>query len=229
MNYDVAYENGTLYVIPNRLTAKAITPTLVCVEELHKDPSGFRYKAHFEYTNDNYAAVYITNGADNKLISAGSYAGQPPQLFPKGTGQFEILFDGSPLTWSVSSYFFAQKKTSTAVASSDSPRCQEDLSLARSASESLNYNLADELGETTVAYPNPTIDYVNISISGLNEQPPLANIMIIDGIGKMYPVKARWNKTDSILEVDLSDLNDGLYLIKVTAPKGNHVVKVYKE
>jgi hypothetical protein len=220
-------------VIPNRLTARAIEPTLVCVEELSHDPSGFRYKAHFEYTNENYTSVYILAGSDNRLTSTGSFSGQVPQLFPKGTNQFEVLFDGSPLTWTVKSYYFTQLRTNSATASSDSPRCQNNSSARTfpsiSSSEPRIYNLADELGEQVVAYPNPTVDYVNISISGITELPTAANISIVDQVGRNYTVKSNWQADNSILQLDLTNLDKGLYLIRINHNKGIQTLKIFKE
>ena len=231
VNYDVQYKNGTLYVNPNRLTARTITPTLICVEELYKDPSGYKYKAHFAYTNDNWTPVYIQSGSDNNLTSSGSFSGSSPQLFEVGGGQFDILFDGNPITWKVSSYFFLRKKTLTAEASSSSYRCQNNISNARVAETTTRkeYNLAEEIDQSVVAYPNPVVDRIHISISGMNERPANSSIQIMDQLGKQYPIRTGWDKDTHQLEVDFSDMDKGLYLVKIISSAGAKVVKVFKE
>jgi hypothetical protein len=80
-----------------------------------------------------------------------------------------------------------------------------------------------------VGYPNPVRDFLNVTIEGISEQPTASNIMIVDRIGRSYPVKATWEQRNNALQIDLSDLNKGLYLIKVSVSTGTQVLKIYKE
>ncbi|HPW63629.1 MAG TPA: T9SS type A sorting domain-containing protein, partial [Cyclobacteriaceae bacterium] len=110
-----------------------------------------------------------------------------------------------------------------------SVRCQDNARIAGTSSKREDLNLAEQIGESIVAYPNPVIDRINISISGMTVKPESSAIQIVDQIGKMYPVRATWNTDGHQLEIDFSEMNKGLYIIKIAQPQGVKVVKAFKE
>jgi hypothetical protein len=89
--------------------------------------------------------------------------------------------------------------------------------------------IEEQTAAVVIGYPNPVRDFLNITIEGITEQPNPSNVMIVDRIGRSYPVKATWEQRNNALQVDLSDLNKGLYLIKVSVSTGTQVLKIYKE
>ena len=60
---------------------------------------------------------------NNYLSTSGHYSGQLPTLFPPGTGQFKIYFDGVKMTWTLATYN-AQHCTAVAATASSSSTMQ---------------------------------------------------------------------------------------------------------
>lgn len=65
--------------------------------------------------------------------------------------------------------------------------------------------------------PNPTSDFLNLKAEFLIQQ-----IEIIDALGKCV---LRQNSDDINAQIDLSQLNQGTYLIKVHDPQGNAIIQ----
>ena len=63
--------------------------------------------------------------------------------------------------------------------------------------------------------------------SGVRES--VSNIELIDSQGKLLRVNASWNPYANGLEVDVSDLNHGLYLIKITIEYEDRIFRIIKE
>ena len=78
------------------------------------------------------------------------------------------------------------------------------------------------------AFPSPVKDFVSLEIEGLDANSGSTQVAIFDGIGRGYPVNASW-QGNSNLRLDFSNMQRGLYLIKVSHPKGIQTVKIYKE
>jgi hypothetical protein len=79
------------------------------------------------------------------------------------------------------------------------------------------------------AYPNPVRDVVNITINNITTQPASSDIVIVDRIGRMHPVKSTWSSEDSRLMIDLGGMSEGMYMIHVRTSAGNKSVRVMKQ
>lgn len=69
--------------------------------------------------------------------------------------------------------------------------------------------------ETIVnTYPNPVSETLNIDISEFNS---IVDIKLIDGLGQL--VRSIPNNSNSIIQLDVSELNQGIYIIKCESDK----------
>jgi hypothetical protein len=226
-NYEITYLTGMLYVNPSSNSAKAIRPILRCVEEVKNNPN-YTFRARFEYQNDNATAVFIRIGADNNIVSEAAYSGTQPELFQPGGGSFDVLFNGAKLTWTVASYEKDKKTSVGSSASSTSTRCKKGNSSGREATET---EILEEstLNESLSGYPNPVVKAVTIILPIAQQEPASSDIMILDQIGRGYPVNSSWSQDNAALTIDFALLQKGLYLIKINFPEGVKTLKVYKQ
>ncbi len=103
------------------------------------------------------------------------------------------------------------------------------------ASTNSNRNTGTQISEESeaqvnlVTYPNPVVDRVSIQFPELTKQPQSNTISIFDGIGKSYPVNAIWVAENTIMEIDFSTMNKGLFIIRVSTDSGVQTLKVLKE
>lgn len=223
-NYVVTYQAGTLYVDPKGANAKNIKPSLLCIEVLKNDPSGFKYKANFAYKNENPTVVYVPIGENNSLISAGSYSGSQPELFVPGGGQFSILFDGLKLIWTVKTFSVFQKTAISTEATSTSGRCNNKLTIQTSSAISAS---STELAQIkTQARPNPVKDWVTISVDkGLISE---KDVVVLSTLGVAAAPNHIRKTSNRSLELDLSNLAPGMYLINAKVGNEYKLFKVVK-
>ena len=125
-NYAITYVNGVLQVNLNPKNAKAIRPILNCVEEVKGNPN-FKYKARFEYQNDNAFEIVIPIGPDNKIECERNYSGRTTR---QRSYLAEVLLKscltGDKLRWTVTSYDKGKKTSIAASASATSNRCHTE-------------------------------------------------------------------------------------------------------
>ena len=210
----ITYVNGVLQVNLDPKNAKAIRPILHCVEEVKGNPN-FKYKARFEYENDNTFEITIPIGPDNKIESERSYSGCNQNKFLPGGGSFEILFNGDKLRWTVTSYDKGKKTSIAASASATSNRCH-------SAS-------GPSYDELLKGYPNPTKGPFSIALPQADREPSASDIWIFDQVLRPYVASRQWDKQKKVLTFDLAHLPKGLYWIKIKVGYDLKLYKVYKE
>ena len=216
-NYIVSsYVNGTLTVNNGcTSTTRSIRPELECVEELFNHPSGFRYVAHFEYENENGNAIFIPNGPDNRIVSEGSFSGQPPELFPSGEGTFDVYFTGSKLTWTITSCDRGKKTAVASNASSSSARCKKGNGVLQHQ---------DGIG----VFPNQVVDYLILTFDESMLQPAPGDITIVDANGLPQTFNSTWYPESHQLRVDFTTMNAGLYIIRISTSQGIKTVRILK-
>ncbi len=227
--------NGTLYVNEIGNGLKKIRTYLDCVVNNSDDPE-YPLIARFFYENTNDFDIYIEPGVENYLISEGTYEliEPVPNVFYAGGGIFEVAFDGNKLTWVVISFDSnSGHKTSVSTdASSTSGRCSTagariaDSSLGTANAESMEDELLFQNG-SIVIYPNPVKDKFIIRFAG--EQEKVQDIFLFDSQGKYHILKAHWITSENGYEVDLSQMNSGLYLIKLDLENSQQIYRVIKE
>ncbi len=205
-----------------------MVPKLDCVELLTNDPSGFKYAAHFSFKNPNATTVYVPVGTNNYISTSGHYSGQLPTVFPPGTGQFKIYFDGVKMTWTLATYNAQHCTAVAAIASSTSTRCTAGggtLQAGVEATSTTETMEASSVEPVASVYPNPTKDLVTINVQ--NASVSSSNAQIIDAFGRVSPANAK-NLSDHSLQVDLTSRKTGVYFIRVLVDGEFKIFRVVK-
>ena len=87
-----------------------------------------------------------------------------------------------------------------------------------------NANLIYSSSEGIIVYPNPTIDKLTLSIS--NKKSLLTEIQIVDVVGRVEKLLDSFTK-DTNAVIDVSDLSDGIYFLKIKMSSGEIVVRKF--
>lgn len=220
-NYNTSFVNGVLYVNPDEDGAKKLRPSLNCIEVVASPlPGQYRYIAHFVCQNDNATPVYIPIGADNSVSSSTGLfdAAAQPVVFVPGLTQFDVPFDGSKVTWTVRSYDSDHKTSVATNASSSSSRCSGSVRMMSPASveETTTSNPIDAR-----VYPNPAHDrvVVNLKSGVLSEN----GLTIYNAAGVAMPVKSARRISAGSIELDITHIPAGYYIVKVKS-NGNYEI-----
>jgi hypothetical protein len=221
VNYNINYQTGILYVDPKDNSTKNVIPSLDCVSPLVNDPDGYTFVAHFAWSNPNSFTVSVPLGDSNKIIPPGGFAGQPPTVFPPGTGHFDIRFNGVKITWSLTTYNGSQghSTSSTSEASSTSKKCPG--STTRRTSDVQESTSLVKAG----VYPNPAHNKATLFVG--SDDVSLKDIRIIDLDGRVFPVSLKNSSTQTV-ELDLTSLKNGMYFIKVNIKGQTKLFKIEK-
>ncbi len=214
-NYNITYQPGLLYINPKGYGAKKILPSLVCVETLVNDPSGFNYKANFSYLNNNSIPLYVSLGSNNYISTSGSYSGNPPVLFPPGATTFSIYFNGSPLTVAIKTYHNSSLILATATASSSSAACVPGYSRISNTNTESKIDL----------YPNPSTGLINLKSFGIEMNPNM--VTLLDITGRRYEVNVHGLGNE--MNFDCSSLQSGIYFVKIKSETDEFILRFVKE
>lgn len=220
-NYIFTPFSGPLYVNPNGAGTHQIKPKLICVEALSEpDTSGFMYIANFEYENNNPTDVYIPHGTDNYFWGSALYDGtNQPVLFEAGGGSFTVPFNGNILAWTVKSFNSnGQKGTAMTRASSGSPGCQK---AAEAEAPLISEN---EPGDLKV-YPNPATGRLYVEMN--SDASEIKEITVYDIYGKTFRL-ATGSLGSQPVELDLSGIEAGIYLVRIRTDKSTETVRFIK-
>jgi len=233
-NYFVTYINSQLYINPKGGNADDVDTYLQCVEDRGASyvPQNRRYVARFYSKNSNSTPVYIPVGVNNKLSSTGSFdASQQEVIFLPGNGttRFEVPFDGTALKWELRSYECNTLVTESVTARATSKRCSttgrsewEEIPDEMETEDTPDNNeevtkQPDPAAEQTktgnaVLYPNPASDRVIITLQQglLNDK----SLFIYDVSGRACTVKISRRISGNSVELDVSGLANGLYLLR---------------
>jgi hypothetical protein len=219
-NYLFQAETSILHVNPYGPGTKAVRPVLNCIQQLDTD----YYVANFTYKNDNDYVVYIPEGPDNLLEGTGIDAlnsDEVPTFFQPGGGEFRIFFDGTDITWTVSSREDEKKVRNAAGANANSTKCPNNVKSA-----SVYTGIEELLGPNVLeAYPNPVTEVVYLSLNGIEKY---RMIDLYDLSGKSCAVNPSASRSD-LLEIDMSSLPGGPYFIRVVMEDAAMVVPIIKK
>jgi hypothetical protein len=212
-NYSVSVATGTLYVNPSPMGAKAVRPSLICVEEMVDDPSGFTYVANFAYRNENATAVYVPYGENNMVVGdAGSFSADAPVLFQPGAGTFRVFFNGNRIYWSLTTSESGRRTAIASEASSNSNRCQK----------------LDAYASPLTIYPNPVRNTIHLKLSDYN-----GSDIRVEAYNELelraYTLEARFIESDGSFELDFTNANPGFYRLIVTYGNSTIVQRLIKE
>jgi hypothetical protein len=222
LNYWFNPVSGTLYVNPYGTGTRNIKTSLVCVQSIPMDADGYTYIANFKYENPNSTAVYVPIGPDNLLSGMAKFENsQQPVVFLPGTGTWQVRFNGNKITWSVTTYNGSHKTSTASYASSSSNKCGKSLEITTS-----DQTLSSIGPDEPEVYPNPTTDKVYITF---RETVVLEkDIFVSDLSGRMVQAKVE-KTTGTSIKVDLSDLESGVYLIRLKLADELKVLRIIKQ
>ncbi|WP_347157826.1 S8 family serine peptidase [Pontibacter chitinilyticus] len=224
-NVDVSYgPPGNFFVNPIGTGVKAVKPSLDCVQ-LSTRP-GY-YVANFSYNNPNAMTVGLPEGSDNNLIYAGKGSlcfvnnTRKPTVFKPGKNYaFSVEFDGSKLTWDLSSFQGTKKTSIASSASSTSSRCKVDRVITStqcptlSASTASNLAGSTGLGEQEIGvYPNPVENTLTIDLRGVADTE--VSLLVYDVLGRVCLRQQQLTK-NAANEISMEGLPSGLYLVQMT-------------
>jgi len=218
VNYVVSYANGTLYINPQGPAVTPVTTSLRCVEVV-SDSSGLNYLAHFEFQNDNSTPVFVPKGPNNFLSSSQAFAGTPVELFMPGTGGFDVLFDGSQLVWNLTSNDNNNQQSLSAEASSGSVVCDTNAPITSVAQE-----VQPQQSIGLKFYPNPVKDKLIIELGNATT----SEINLFNSQGKSCREQGVVNSSSSTVEIDMSSMSDGLYVLRLKVGGYYQTLRVVK-
>lgn len=244
-NYTVTYINGQLYINPKGGSADDVDTYLQCVVDRGPAyvPQNRRYVARFFAKNTNSTPVYIPIGNLNKLSSTGSFDGsQQPVVFLPGNGttRFEVPFDGVSLKWQLTSYECNTLVTEYVIAKSTSAKCSttgrntmdepDENTAAEKPTREGEVNklpLQEPITGNALIYPNPASGKVVITLpQGMLNAKTLS---IYDVSGRAFAVKMIRQLAGNSVELDVSGLANGLYLLRYQEAGVVKAVRFIKE
>ncbi len=195
------------------------------------------YIARFRYENQNTTPVYIPVRTNNAFTGSGFLATGQPVVFQPGGGTFAVPYNGSTLQWQItsnkspsgtgvlsasasnlacSSGMMLQEESTT----DDEAAAQVDQTNGLAASQPNEANTTEEvdadLRESTdtqmLVYPNPSTGMV--FMEAIEDQPAGTSIAVYNTLGVKCAVRID-RPTDRKVELDLSSLGKGVYIINV--------------
>ena len=183
--------------------------------------------------NTNSTDIFVPRGPDNFIESNGYFDdAELPELFVSGGGVFSVPFSGQRLIWTLSSYESDHKTSVSSDASSSSNKCKPNFSSGSLVSSTGSAEpdmslIKEEFGSTNVkAYPNPVINRINILF---NPDAEVDNdVMVYDIQGQLHPVNTTWNTSGHELEIDMSTLLKGEYIIRVNINTTYELIRIVK-
>jgi hypothetical protein len=216
-NYFVTTNGIYLYVNPDKPGTKAIVPSLDCVTV---DNNGI-YTAIFSYKNRNNSPVWVMIGPDNMVSGGGENknVSQQPIKFEPGTGEWNATFDGSPMTWTVSSQNHGPKTSQAQIASSNSKNCNT----TKAGEQNLDEDITSGIPSI---YPNPVKEKLTILIAKQNNIDDVVRLFNILGKEKIVNIN---RVSDQKVELDMSNLSPGIYMVQVRYNNKMNVFQVIKQ
>jgi len=222
-NYLVNFTGANFYINPFGKGTKKIRSYLNCIS----DNGNGTLTANFGYINDNAVKVYIPIGENNYISPADAIdpSTVQPVLFLPGSHDFKIIFDKTRnITWTVSSNESDHKTSTTTGANLGSPKCTSKSAVIGNENVSKT-DIPEFQYKELKAYPNPTRDRITLNF---REEPGLNEITVVDVLGRTYRVNKQWVPAQG-LEIDLSGVPTGIYLIKINSTSTTKSFSIIKQ
>ena len=174
--------------------------------------------------------VYIPLGEDNLLTGSGidwANSDPVPTFFEPGGGSFRVFFDGTDLSWTVSSKESDQKVRNAANANSSSTKCRGNGNGngTKSATVATDVNEILPAQDELVAYPNPVGEKLYISMKDIEHY---KMIVLYDFAGRSHPITSIDKRSDR-LEIEMIHLSPGHYFIRIEMEDSTQVVPIIKQ
>jgi hypothetical protein len=149
-------------------------------------------------------------------VNQGPISGSQPEVFNPGFGYFDIYFDGSKLTWVVITYKGNQKTSTASDASSTSNKCNSIGNKKAVVQSSAEWKL----------FPNPAKEWIEIQHEEWDGQ---GEIMIYNVSGKEIELKESPVSVQGSVKINLSNLQNGFYFVRLVEGELQGYIKVIKE
>ncbi len=144
------------------------------------------------------------------------------------TGAFDILFDGDKLTWVLvtNSLNTNTQSTSSPDAAASSNKC----AVSGSANQqTANGQLTDQLiAEKYAVYPNP-VTTNRLTVTSAMQSLKASDITIYDLQGKQYRVTTTRQVSVNKVELDISSLASGVYMVRLNTGTENKIFRIVKQ
>jgi hypothetical protein len=205
-NYTFTSVNGTLYVNPAGAGTKQVKPTFICFENLPTPVNGFSKVAWFNYDNPNSTPVYIPYGPNNSVTATSFDGSQRPILFLPGvSAPIAIPYNGSAITWQITSNKNNGTTGSIPANSSNTVCTAPGVKIFQEVT-------GEEVSTDVHVYPNPSTGKVFVEFTG--DEATVVSLEVFNAVGArcaVQPVRT----ADQLMEVDLSALGAGMYIINL--------------
>ena len=169
--------------------------------------------------NRNSAAIYIPVGPENEITGGSHNNVNQPELFLPGGGSLTVPYDGNQITWQVTSNKNNGSKGAIP-ANSSNTQCN------KSAEADALEEATGEDGKGITLYPNPSSGKVYIQLNGLMIEGK--DINVFDVYGKSHHL-GLIQSSDYQVEIDLTGLSAGLYLVRIDTGDNIEVFRVLKK
>lgn len=212
-NYTFTSVNGTFYVNPAGSGTKQVKPNFICYLVQNPPVNGYTHIAYFNYENTNATAVYIPVGPNNAFSGSARDASQQPILFLPGTSApIAVPYMGGALTWQVRS----NKSTG---GSGSIPANSSNVVCTSPGVKNLIIHEEEELVVRTAVrvYPNPSSGKVFLEFTGGWTDGTI--LEVYNTLGRKCAVRID-RTADQLMELDLSSLGSGMYIINVLKEDG---------
>ncbi len=133
-----------------------------------------------------------------------------------------MLFDGSKLVWTLTSNNNNTKKSLSAKASSGSFVCVNGNTSARIVSDAQEVQPEENIG--LKFYPNPVKDKLVIELDNATT----SEINLFNSQGKSCQAQGVVNSSSSTVEIDMSSMSDGLYVLRLKVGEYYKTLRVIK-
>jgi hypothetical protein len=140
-----------------------------------------------------------------------------------GTTSYSVPFDGTKLTWEITTYETTKKTAVASDASTTSNRCS-NVAPRGVTTETEKIQVMND--RDISLYPNPSKD--KIAVISNFEKLYEKETMLFDVNGRTYAVKISRRISDQSFELDLSSLKSGIYFLKIKTPTGYKTLRIIK-
>jgi hypothetical protein len=226
--YIVSYVPGKFYVNAYGPYARKIIVKRECVSMLASPVNGFRYRAVFSYTNSNATPLYIPAGADNRITiqNGGTHDNQLPVEFLPGTHQFSVYFNGSPMVWSLRSNGSVHNTAQTSSNNAAQGCMDASMTMSRPGEQTETGVLTQEKQLPEGVYPNPVYNRLRVSLG--DNWIAGTRLQVMNATGNSYDFGAAALVNGSTVDLDVSRLPKGTYLVRVPSKNGFKVFRFMK-
>ncbi len=206
-NYTIVSNEAHLFVNPSDINAKKVRTYADCVSYNPNAIGNLKYTVVYRYENDNDYAVYVNEGPDN-FLTGTAFNGKLPTVFMPGSGTFEIKFDGNQLVWSLTTFDGTHKSSVSSASTSQSGKCDAKLDGAYSI------------------YPNPVITTLYIKQNIIENN---AHVFVLNMYGYVIINAGSFSGAFSTVQIDMSNLSTGIYIVRITSDSNVRTYNILKE